>query len=303
MSGEELRTFYEKGLQQYIKEEKPEAASDWPPSYRLEIFRATTHSGHKSYRTVILPSWTMPEFGNKVREHLRSNGVDWVQGMFFIHTIRGVKHGNQHGMDQRAAEAALELMLLQNDIRPEATDTGSWWIDVGLEMISSPDEEEGGRCLQWMTASHSKVVERALGIDAANATRITKLGSSKYSRDLSSHLPAVSGCRIEPGTRAEGYFEAAYLQLYTTDKSVTYHNQGAHKHAKEITIGQAMGKQQPAEFVIGLYDAYITASEQTASNARMEMRVPLDVGKEVFFNADPYEYKRSLLSFSKEEWW
>jgi hypothetical protein len=153
-----------------------------------------------------------------------------------------------------------------------------------------------------MTASHHRLVGNALRIAPAVATRITTLGSSKYSRDIASHLPGVSGFRIEPGRRAEGPYQVAYLQSYTTDKSVTYHPHGR-SHAKEVTIRQAMGKEQPVPFLLDLYGAYEEAAKNISSNARLEARVPFRFAKEVLIDVDENIFLESLFSFSTRQWW
>jgi hypothetical protein len=305
LTEEENRIFYEKALRPYIEEVQPGVTSDWPPDYESEIFRATRRSGQRSLRTLILPGWSLENFGRKIRDQVEYNGVQWAEGLFFIHTIRGIKHGTQHQVTEDAAHLALHRMLEEANIPSSATLRGSWWIDVGLEFNAVETEVEAELrkdCLQWMTTSHSRVVQEALEIEAHNADRITKLGSSKYSRDLASHLPGVSGCRIEPGTRAEGPYQAAYIQLYTTDKSVTYSLQG-NRHAKEITIQEAMGKEQPVQFIQKLYHTYKEASIKTPANARIEMRVPLEAGTRALLYVDHSVYRQLMLCFSRREWW
>ncbi|KAF9033679.1 hypothetical protein BDP27DRAFT_1374970 [Rhodocollybia butyracea] len=75
-------------------------------------------------------------------------------------------------------------------------------------------------------SAQSRVVEEVLQIHSKDVVWITSLGSSKYSRDIVSHLLGVSGCQIEPGVRAAGAFEAVYFQLYSTDKALTYNPEG-----------------------------------------------------------------------------
>jgi hypothetical protein len=290
-----MRTFYEKGLQPYIKTFRPEAASDWPPGYNAELFRAKTPSGQRAYRSVILPTYSLARFGSLIRDQLESNGVEWAEGLFFLHTVRGIKQGTQHSMTREAAQSVLSETLREARIADRAVERGSWWVDVGLEFFSKKEE-----CLQWMTVSHHEVVQNVLQIDPHHAIRITKLGSSKYSRDISSHLPAVSGCRIEPGQRARGPFKAAYLQLYTTDKSVTYHPRGRH-HAKQISVRKAM--DDPMPYVQDLCRTYEEASGETSSNARVEVRVPFDSATEVLIDINYTTFRKSMLSFPRPQWW
>jgi hypothetical protein len=333
LSANEAREFYDLGLRPYVQDVHPSQISDWPAGYASEIFRATKSSGQKAYRTMVVPYWSVPIFGDGLRHHLERNGIEWAEGLFFVHTIRGIKYGTQHANTAEAAKLALKEMLEKvhlprdPDVLPDDAlngmgsggvldgmdsddssngtpvrlggrqpySEGSWWIDVGLEYSS-----QWGRCLQWMTGSHRDVVKEALRIDDLHASRITSLGSSKYSRDLASHLPAVSGCRIEPGALAKGRHEAAYLQMYTTDKSVTYQAKEK-KKATSITMNKAMMGAEV--FTSGLFETYHQASTEISSNGRIEVRVPWRFKTEALLDIDSTVICDSMLSFSKEEWW
>ncbi|KAJ3963519.1 hypothetical protein EV361DRAFT_874802, partial [Lentinula raphanica] len=174
---------------------------------------------------------------------------------------------------------------------------GQWYVDVGMELVS-----QDLQCLQWSTPGHYFAVRDVLSISSEDASRITKLSSSKYSRDVVSHLMGVSGCRIEPGTRAQGPYEAVYLQLYTTDKALTYNPEGRH-HGKAITTKLAMGQTQPADFINGLTHLYTNAMTRNASNARVEVRVPVHHATRVLSNSLSTDVITSLLSFQRSVWW
>ncbi|KAF9033687.1 hypothetical protein BDP27DRAFT_1374978 [Rhodocollybia butyracea] len=117
--------------------------------------------------------------------------------------------------------------------------------------------------------AQSRVVEEVLQIHSKDVVWITSLGSSKYSRDIVSHLLGVSGCQIEPGVRAAGAFEVVYFQLYSTDKALTYNPEGNH-HGKFMSISEAMGVKQPAPFITGLQKLFVEAMDMNTLNARIE---------------------------------
>jgi hypothetical protein len=223
--------------------------------------------------------------------------VEWAKDFFFLHTIRGTKHGTQHTATSQAALMALKDYLKDADIPVAAVEMGEWWIDVALEFSSRT-----ARCLQWKTSSHYRLVRALLDIPEDHARRITSIGSSKYSRDISSHLPSVSGFRIKPGSQAKGPYEAVYCHMYTTDKSLTYNPEGGH-HGKAITMTQAMGKTQPPTFIVKLLDVYRDAIQNNASNARFEVQVPIVQSTKVLLQFAPDLIRRSLLLFSRSEWW
>lgn len=297
LSGDQLRTFYVDCLRPSIATLLPENVSDWPASYDAEMFRARKRSGHVSYQTKMVHPWALGLLPHTMRAQLTANGIDWAEDFFFLHTIRGTKHGTQHSWDAESAELALHEYLFDASIPLTATEEGIWWIDVAAEIRS-----DNTACLQWRTSSHFHIVRDILEIPDHHAQRITSLGSSKYARDLVSHLTAVSGCRIEPGVQARGRFQAAYVQMYTTDKAITYNPEGIH-HAKSMTIKDAMGQTQPPSFSTGLFGVYRDAVGNNSSNARVEVRVPLDFATTVLLGLDRHVIRHSLLSFTSAEWW
>jgi hypothetical protein len=297
LSKEEKREFYEMGLHPTMEDLDPFGISDWPPTYDAEAFRAQKTSGLMSYQTKLVPDWQVPNLSERLRAALRDNGVDWAEGFFFVHTIRGTKQSTRHAKNAEAAQQALEEFFDEADIPIESSEEGEWWVDVGLEFSSGT-----AACLQWRTSSHVHIVKEVLGIEEDRAERITSLGSSKYSRDLVSHLTAVSGCRIEPGTQAKGHFDATYFQMYTTDKAITYNPEGIH-HGKFLPMKSAMGEIQPAKFLESLFSAYASAFEKNASNARVEVRVPLAHATSVLLSYRLHVVRESLLSFTRDDWW
>lgn len=294
---EEKATFYEKGLRPAIESYLPQDISDWPSTYESEVFRAKRKTGQLAYGTKVVPRWVVPNLADAIRDNLTDAEIPWGGSMFILHTIRGTKSATRHACEADDARLALGEYLTDADIPEAATTSGTWWIDVGMEIMTEYLE-----CLQWRTSSHFHITRAVLGISEAHASRITKIGSSKYSRDMASHLTAVSGCRIEPGSQAEGEYRAIYLQMYTTDKALTYSPEGRN-HGKAITMAAAMGPTQPPNFISGLFDLYSSASENSPSNARVEVRVPIEHATSVFLNIGGDLLRDSLLSFTTEEWW
>lgn len=214
-----------------------------------------------------------------------------------MHTIRGVKHGNFHHVDVVSAQLFLDELMEDSQLSYEVPNIGEWYIDVAIQIS---DDRQG--CLQWITSAHYAVIEQAMRITHEHAERISDINSSKYSRDHASHLTAISGFRATPGVQAEGPFEVAYIQAYTTDKSVVYNIDGAH-HAKFLTLAEAMGTIQPPTMVNGLYDIYAAALRANSSSARVEVRVPFAFATAVLVEFDPLVLRDCLCSFTREEWW
>ncbi|CAA7271230.1 unnamed protein product [Cyclocybe aegerita] len=294
----EQTIFYEKGLRPAVVALIGNRAADWPPTYADEMFRARGHNGQLSLGTRVLPRWEVPSLGSAIRRALKDNGVLWGEGMKILHQIRGVKNSSTHGMNLPAAAYALDDWLRLNHLRPAIMnmESSSWFIDVGIELTS-----ELGECLLLRTDAHTSLVRKVLEINESHASRITKMGSTKYTRDTTSHLSALSGCRITPGVRAQGRFEAVYLQMYQTDKMLTSRPDQGH-FGKFLTAKDALaGKYAP--FMDNLYHLYSRAMVDNSSKVRIEVRVPLKFATEVLLNLSISDFQASFVSFGLVTWW
>lgn len=297
VTAEQQADFYEYGMRPTLCQLLGDRAADLPPTVEAELIRARSWSGRLSLGSRTLPDYALEQFGDLLRQNLDANGIEWAQDLVFLHQIRGVKNTSFHPpASQTIASEAFRRFLTQNNIRYDDL-LGIWcFVDVGLE-ISLPD----GSCLGWSTDGHALLIQVFLEISAANARRITSLGSSKYVRDPLSHLMGASGFRITPGVRAEGPHEAAYIQAYSTDKSLTYAHESGH-FAKFVTAAQIL-RGQGERFAEEMYRIYRAAAETNHSAARLEVRVPLEHASNVLLNPSVDLLRRSLLRFTPEEFW
>ncbi|GLB33116.1 hypothetical protein LshimejAT787_0100010 [Lyophyllum shimeji] len=297
LSQDEQRIFYEQGLRPAMEELLGDKAAEWPATYDDEMFRARGKDGRLALTTKMFPEWLVDQLGDQIRASLQDHGCSWGTGLVFLHQVRGVKHSSSHSVDAECAQRALQDFIEENNLDlTSLQSSGEWWIDVGLEIASGE-----GNCLAWRTDSHYHVVKRALDITSDVAHRITSVGSSKYTRDMSSHLPAVSGCRISPGPRARGPFEVQYMQAYTTEKALIYRPDRGH-FGKFITCADVLnGKAM--KFIDDLYELYRNAIDTNCSLARIEVRVPLRHGAAVLLDLDEELLRESLVSFSRSVWW
>lgn len=291
-----MAIFYEKGLRPAVVELLGDQSAEWPPTYSAEMFRARGKNGKLSFQTKLLPPWVSHSLGDAIRLALSANAVPWGADLVFLHQIRGVKAANGHTPDRDSAKTALEELLVANCFRDDALLTGDWWIDVGLEIASREHQ-----CLAWRTDSHYHIAKSILAINTNNAARITRPGSSKYIRDMTSHLTAVSGCRISPGVRAEGRYEVHYLQLYTTDKSITYRPEGI--HFGKFLKGEDILKGKADDYCHDLYELYRQAADKNYGLARVEVRVPIEHATNVILNVNINRLRNSLVSFDPVVWW
>jgi len=297
LSQEDQTTFYEQGFLPAVRQLCTDRSAEWPAKYTDEMFRARGRNGGLSFASKMIPTWDVRELGSMIRTKLIEAGIPWATGITYLHQIRGVKDSSYHRVDQIGATQALRQFLEEEKLdQDEIMSTGSWWIDVGLQVSSASKD-----CLAWRTDSHWRIVQEICNISEINAKHLTSIGSSQYTRDMISHLPQVSGCRIQPGVQGRGPYEVAYLQLYCTDKALTY-RQDQGRHGKFITpIDVVKGKA--GEFVENLYSLYLNAIEDNYAVARMEVRVPIRFATEVLLELNDDVLRRGFVSFPSVEWW
>ena len=266
-----------------------------PPKYSNELWRAKGHGqGGFGFQSRLLEGFLSWFLGDLIRENLKRADVPWHDGIIFLHQVRGVKSTTSHGFeDELTAEYALDKCLKSAGIDPERIEPTHSYVDVGIEVSS-----RHGRCLAWRLDSHHRFLQELLGLDDRAAHRLTALGSSKYNRDLTSLLTDIAGCRIHD---VFGPFLVEYLQLYQTDKGLTYRIDGFHT-GKFVTAHDLLTTDQ-TPYLRGLYDAYINAIETCTSNARAEVRVPYAEATKVFVGFDENIFPHYLISVSRSVWW
>ncbi|PPQ80694.1 hypothetical protein CVT26_006697 [Gymnopilus dilepis] len=296
LSQAQQRTFYEKGLRPAIADILDIESLEWPATYADEFWRARGRNGQLSFTTKTIPSAAVYDLANAIRNSLRRNDVPWHFGLVVLHQIRGVKHSSSHNLDRQSAKRALSQFFAQNSLSRDALLCGTWWIDVALNITS-----DDGRSYAWRTDAHFHLTRKALGLSEDVAQRITSIGSSKYTRDLTSHLAAVSGWRISPGPRAEGKYSCCYFQGYTTDKALTARVDSGH-HGK-FTTCQDVLSGKAIQWSEDLFNLNRNACTTNSSTARMEMRVPLKHAITVFLDVDDQLIRRSIVSVNSVVWW
>ncbi|KAG6899378.1 hypothetical protein C0993_010714 [Termitomyces sp. T159_Od127] len=293
LTQDEQRQFYEKGLLPAVANLQGDAVAEWPPDYNCEMFHARGHNGQLAFQSKTIPAWNVKRLGQTIRQSLQSR-----EGLVFLLQIRGVKHSTTHNADNYGdAYTALHEFLQESQlVYDEMVNEGAWYIDVAIEISSAIKN-----CLAWRTGSHRTLVHQACGLEEHTAIRMTRVSSSQYMRDMASHLPGVSGCRIKFGSQARGPYEIRYCQAYTTDKSLTAWPEGFH-HAKYITCRDALSGKVD-KFLENLYNVYVQGSYTSYALARFEVRVPLECADAVLIDIEPEIIRGCLVSIPKDVWW
>lgn len=297
MSQEHQTTFFEKGLRPAIAQLLPVEVLEWPSSYRDEFWRATGRSGQLKFSTRIIPKDVVLSLADAIRACLLANDVPWYEGLVILHQVRGVKHSSSHSPTALDAAYQLREFMESNNLNyRRLRRLPSCFVDVALSVVS-----DNGKCLAWQTTSHFGLVRKVLGVPNQTAVRITSPGSSKYTRDMTTHLPEISGWRIAPGVRAAGKYDCRYFQGYTTDKALTARSEKG-RHAKYLECADVL-KGKADAWVGSLYDLNINAITTNLSTARMEVRVPLSQAKYVLLDVDEDLLRTSLIKVHPVIWW
>lgn len=311
LSQEEGAIFYEKGLLPTMQELEEDTllASEWPPTYQDEMWRARKASGQFSFTTKILRKEQVPRFGRLLIRKLRHAGVRWAKGLCFLHQIRGVKAATIHDATisdplfddgyEAEDEPCYSEFLERNHVIEHRMKEHSWYVDVGLE-VKSLD----GHSLVLRTDHHFHAVMLAFGADQNIARRLTSFNNPMYARDMVVGMPGVAGFRIEPGVTMGGDFQVKYGQGYTTDKTHTYLHDKGHV-AKRLSLEKvlAMKKGEVSTYCNSLHNLYMNAGAGHPSNVRLEVRVPISQAHRALQNIDEEALRSCILAFNNVEWW
>ncbi|KAJ3500113.1 hypothetical protein NLJ89_g9934 [Agrocybe chaxingu] len=297
LTQDELKEFYELGLRPAASQLLANGAANWPASYSNEMWRARSRTGTLAFQTTMFPGWLAVYLGDYIRMFLEENGrASWARGLCFLYQIRGTKGGYEHEPTRAAAAVSLGELLEDYDFPPDQASYGKWCVDVGLEVRSVEED-----CVAWQTSSHFHIFKNIARVTEYHAARVTTPGSSKYTRDLTSHLTAVSGCRIPPGPMAQGEFKVSYFQMYGTEKSVVYRPDG-HHFGKYLTCEDVL-KGKADNYIVNLYRVYGDAIKHNQAMARVEVRVPLDHAADVLLNLDLQLLRQSLICMDPVAFW
>lgn len=269
----------------------PITGSRWSPTYRAAVAKALKPNNRDlqwSNRPISRENTTL--FLNTFVTHLRTL-VDWAENVVFQVQVQGVKDLYHHRRTHSSAEKQLKKLL-----KPYDPAKGSWWIDVGMDIYME------NFVLQWRTTGHASVFAHVLRISQEVANRTCHLGRQNYHRDISAHLPDLSGCRVSFKRSEGGEVEAAGAQLYGSDKHLLSHKS---KNASAKMITGPMGiKGQPPAIFTDFYSMHIEAASTLSVSARIELRVPLHRERDVFMEPLPeWLLNASLLVFKRHTWW
>jgi hypothetical protein len=293
LTTEESAIFYDTGLRPAIALAASTTVHDWPPSYASETFRSSNERGQFTESTRVVCADDIQNLSEALRVCM--NRVPWGNNLVFGTEIRGVKNDTEHQPgDDGAARECLDRLLDQVKY-PREELTGTWFIDVAIELIIL------GKAVVWRADGYAVIMQRLFDIPERVVDRVSH-NKYNFEKDVSQHLTEVAGFRAH-FSKPVGPFEVSYMQAYTTDKSLTYHPTARH-FAKFLTGQAAMDPQ--SDYTTNLLAAYEEAKGKNDVAARLEVRVPISKAADVLrltpgFTEDVL--MRTILIFPRQLWW
>lgn len=203
--------------------------------------------------------------------------MEWAEGCYWGVEMRGVKDLFKHQPD----EAASTLRDLMQNIQrgPES----ATWIDVGYE-VSQPSSAVLPRRDRF-----KKILQHVFKFSDVEATRYSSPANSGLSPDIWAAIAETAGFRLRLPPGGIGLYNAAYIQVYTTDKYITYKltKNGNFVSFPGIQLLQMKGDDIPP-YLEQLHHGLAEAGPARPIFTRYEARVPLE------FALQPYMNLRSL---------
>ncbi|TFK16729.1 hypothetical protein FA15DRAFT_711465 [Coprinopsis marcescibilis] len=297
----ECQLFYDLVVRPAMAAEMDIRGLDLPPNYTSEMFRSRSASGRLILSGRPVPSWIIHNLVARMRDLVEESGLEWAEGFFFLHEIRGLKSASYHAHDELAAEEALEEFWGDHCVDPEALENPQChcWIDIGGEVSSN--HPDGPKCLAWLAEAHPNLLIEVAKLSRRRANALTVVGNGKYYRDPTSHFIDLCGFRAMPGVRSQGPYKMVYCQAYQTCKSVTAIHDG-NDFAKRITVNDMLTSKK-ATYIDNLIDLYEASQHRVVSCARIEVRVPLRYANTVMLGLNPSVFRDSLASIDVADWW
>jgi len=240
---------------------------------------------------IIICGANILQFNKCIHYHVDTNPeLAWALNYFWGTEIRGMKDAYTHPMSMSPQDCIRVLRLVTEGIN---TSYGTWYIDIGLEFIL------GGQALLWLTDAHSKIMQAALRINESMANRVISR-QTKYVQDVSSHLQSLSGFRAI--LKADNnLLSAVYMQIYTTDKSQTYHPENG-QYGETLMPKEAMHGNPPT-WCQSLLNLYHGAACNVDVAARIEVHCPLEFAEDCLVVFPKDTIWTSLTCYHCKIWW
>ncbi|KDN35624.1 hypothetical protein RSAG8_11419, partial [Rhizoctonia solani AG-8 WAC10335] len=208
----------------------------WPGSYQDEKWRSEwdNSKGNQEAPTGNYAQQTgrevhseyMPAWLEAIRTRVEADpDLAWARGFFFALEMRGVKNQNI-SLHPALDEPLVNQGKLNGDLI-DPFNPRTMAVERLLSDFNTADFQAGCWFLDLATTVHPEMISYLTGVDLAQAERWVRTKGGCYRRDEVAHLGDMAGYAIViPGPGIDGVH---FIQVYSTDKSVTYRVDGPKK--------------------------------------------------------------------------
>lgn len=295
LTEEQLAAVYNHGVYPSISYLAPELATNWSPSYAAAKLRARNLNGTYQIGTHPFPGDTAYRLGSTIGRSLQA-AIPWADGCMWMVQIQGVKEARTHAPHDFIASHSSFSDLMDGLIQRLILQ-GQSWVDVGLQV------SEENHVLQWRTDAHHFLVKEFGGLTQNAAARLCRLPSRSYYCDYVAGLVDLSGFRatLNPNDPSTG---AAYIQAYTTDKSLIAHleagRHGLFMRGKDALRGD--GDDRIPAYCKRMMEIYQAGVRHTTA-ARVEARIPAREAIDAMLDFPDELLERTVCRYSVVDWW
>ncbi|KAI9060430.1 hypothetical protein FKP32DRAFT_1578130, partial [Trametes sanguinea] len=212
----DLADLYDQGILPAVRVCCPDRVAHWPPSYQVAFKQSQDRNGRLHFHSIDIPEHLISQFVRELRRALADH--PHLRDFWFMVELRGTKgmYSFQLG-DAANRREVWNLLVEQIDITAEAADDNmqNWYCDIGLE-VARP-----GHVVQWRLDAHARILRAALPKTTPNVLD-SMMNGPQYIEDTSCLLYDLAGFRASPGRLSRKKDQVAHVNVYTTDKSVTY---------------------------------------------------------------------------------
>ncbi|KDN38063.1 hypothetical protein RSAG8_09748, partial [Rhizoctonia solani AG-8 WAC10335] len=324
-----MRDFYNLALYPAAVATLPEdLIRDWPSDMGDEWFRGTYRNkrdntegggsgGNKVQQTGRdIPAHLLNTWMDEVRKRVgEKDELKWARNFFFAIEMRGTKNqaGSVHpppenafatpegDIDYSNPRAQAVEQVLQN-FDTAQFQPGCWYLDLATRITVSDTKDNPSACTFAISDMHAHLLAHFTGLDWDDCVKHVEGGHGRYSKDEVAHLNNISGARFFG--RVSDETGVCYIQIYTTDKSVTY-NVSLPNHAQR-TNARVMVKSFESEvqhFVDPLINAFRNSSQSHGVALRIESRVDFFAYPYVHLHIPDHLVRRCIYRLDRHIFW
>ncbi|KAG8795536.1 hypothetical protein FRC12_012975 [Ceratobasidium sp. 428] len=293
----------------------------WPTSFKAEQLRARKgatgrgmqHSGRDVHAAHLNP-WI-----DECRRIAALNPrLKWTAGFFFVFEMRGLKliEDSVHSPPEEELVAEDGTALVEDHPRFAAVERvlkhldtdeiakGGWYLDIATTITISDTVDSPSACLFASAGTHAHVLEHLSGLTWEESDRYVSRGGRRYQKDEVAHLNDVAGFRFSntlADSRDSGIF---YIQVYSTEKSVTYNINSA-QNAQRTTPKKILRnwRSERDGYVSPLCEAFKQSSATHGVALRLETRCDYNCYPNLHHRIPESDLQRWFLRLEKDDFW